>query len=449
MKKQILSLAVVSTLSLGSLLSPLSMETANATSISEMQKQQNELKNKRSGINAEINQKDDKIGELQGEQQKIGDQIKKLDFAVSDTEKKISAKNAEIDQTNKEIEQLKAEIAVLEQRIEKRNELLKNKARSFQENGGTVNYMDVLLGAQSFSDFVDRVNAVTTIVQADKDILEQHRKDKEELELKRNQVETKLNNLQQMKKELESLKVSLNAQIQEKNKLMKTLKHEEEQMHGEKLELEETAELLAAQEAAMAQAIQLEKKRQAEIAAERARQAELERQRQAAAAAAAAAAAKKSGNGSSSSAPAPAPAPAPSAAPSDAGGMLQMPANGRLTSGIGQRWGTFHAGIDIANSGANVPIVAAADGVVIRSYYSSSYGNAIFVAHSINGQTYTTVYAHMSDRSVSSGQVVSRGQRIGTMGNTGQSYGQHLHFELHKGSWNASKSNAINPMPYF
>ncbi|WLR55561.1 peptidoglycan DD-metalloendopeptidase family protein [Mesobacillus subterraneus] len=437
MKKQILSLAVVSTLSLGSLLSPLTVDQVTAASISEMQKQKKELEQKRSGITSEINEKDSKIGELQNEQQVLNDQIKKLDFAVSDAEQKIAAKNKEISQTTEEIAVLEVEITELKKRIEKRNELLKDKARSFQENGGTVNYIDVLLGAQSFSDFVDRVGAVTTIVNADKDILEQHRQDKQDLETKQQQVEAKLNSLKDMKKELEALTVQLNAQIKEKNELMSSLKHEEEQMHAAKLDLAEAADVLAAQEAAFAQAIELEKKRQAE----RARQAELERQRKAAEAAAAA----KSSGGSSS---APAPEPVVSEPPSS-GGMIIMPASGRVTSGIGQRWGTFHAGVDIANRGSNVPIYAAADGVVIRSYYSSSYGNAIFVAHSINGQTWTTVYAHMSNRSVSSGAVVSRGQRIGTMGNTGQSYGQHLHFELHKGSWNASKTNAVNPAAYW
>ncbi|NKE06776.1 MULTISPECIES: murein hydrolase activator EnvC family protein [Mesobacillus] len=436
MKKQILSLAVVSTLSLGSLLSPLSINQATAASISEMQKQKNELKNQRSGINAEINEKKSQIGELQNEQQALNDQIKKLDFAVNDAEEKIAAKNAEIAQTTEEIELLKGEIAELVKRIDQRNELLKDKARSLQENGSTVNYIDVLLGANSFSDFIDRVSAVTTIVQADKGILEQHARDKEELETKQQEVETKLNNLKEMKKDLEALTVKLNAQIKQKNELMSTLKHEEEQMHAEAMEMEEEAKLLKEQEAAMVQAIELEKKRQAE----KARQAELERQRKAAAAAAA-----KSSGGSSST---PDPEPVVSEPPSS-GGMIIMPASGRVTSGIGQRWGTFHAGVDIANRGANVPIYAAADGVVIRSYYSSSYGNAIFVAHSINGQTWTTVYAHMSNRQVSNGQVVSRGQRIGTMGNTGQSYGQHLHFELHKGSWNASKSNAVNPAAYW
>lgn len=101
--------------------------------------------------------------------------------------------------------------------------------------------------------------------------------------------------------------------------------------------------------------------------------------------------------------------------------------------------------MDIAASGI-VPIYAAADGVVIRSYYSTSYGNAVFISHSINGQIYTTVYAHMRNREVSEGQVVSKGQQIGLMGNTGRSYGQHLHFELHRGEWNLSKTNAINPV---
>jgi murein DD-endopeptidase MepM/ murein hydrolase activator NlpD len=123
-----------------------------------------------------------------------------------------------------------------------------------------------------------------------------------------------------------------------------------------------------------------------------------------------------------------------------------MPANGTFTSGFGGRSGGMHYGVDIANRAAGVPILAAADGVVIQSYYSSSYGNVVFIAHSVNGQTYTTVSAHMETRFVGSGAVVSKGQQIGIMGNTGDSSGKHLHFELHRGQWNASKSNAINPV---
>lgn len=437
MKKQILSLALVSTLSLGSLLSPLTVNQVTAESLTDLKAQKEKLQNERSGVSKQIEQKSNKIGELQGEQDKTEAEIRGLDMAVEDALNKIEAKNAEIKATEQEVETLKAEIVVLEERIAKRNELLKDRARSLQLSGGTVSYMDVLLGAQSFGDFIDRVSAVTTIVQADKDIIEQHQLDKQELETKKQQVESKLALLNRMKQDLVGLKERLNAKIREKNKLMSQLKHEEEELHKENLKLEEQNEILAAQASAIQMAIQLEQKRQAALAAERARQAELARQR-----AAAQAKTKKSTGGGTQ-------AVAEQSAPPVSNGMFMWPANGRLTSGIGARWGSFHAGIDIANKASGVPIVAAADGVVIRSYYSSSYGNAIFVAHSINGQVYTTVYAHMSSRHVGNGEVVSKGQQIGVMGNTGQSFGQHLHFELHKGQWNASKSNAVNPVPYF
>ena len=67
------------------------------------------------------------------------------------------------------------------------------------------------------------------------------------------------------------------------------------------------------------------------------------------------------------------------------------------------------------------------------------------ISHSINGQTYTTVYAHLNSRSVGNMQTVSKGQVIGYMGNTGDSHGQHLHFELYRGGWTASKIECNQP----
>ncbi|WP_338754126.1 M23 family metallopeptidase [Bacillus sp. FJAT-52991] len=124
------------------------------------------------------------------------------------------------------------------------------------------------------------------------------------------------------------------------------------------------------------------------------------------------------------------------------------PADGKLTDTFGSRGGK-HYGIDIAKSGT-VPIKASASGTVSKSYYSSSYGEVVFIKHNINGVPYETVYAHMKSgsRKVSAGQKVNQGTVIGYMGNTGHSSGQHLHFELHKGTWNSSKSNAVNPLNY-
>ncbi|WP_445669116.1 LysM peptidoglycan-binding domain-containing protein [Niallia sp. FSL W8-0635] len=109
-----------------------------------------------------------------------------------------------------------------------------------------------------------------------------------------------------------------------------------------------------------------------------------------------------------------------------------------------------HFGVDYAQKGTNI-ITASADGTVTRSYYSTSYGECIMILHEINGQIYETVYAHLKSgsRKVKVGEYVKKGQAIGLMGNTGNSTGQHLHFELHEGRWNDAKSNAVNPLDYF
>ncbi|GLB61489.1 murein hydrolase activator EnvC family protein [Cytobacillus sp. NCCP-133] len=434
MKKSIITLSLAAILGFGSLTVGMPADQAAAANkLNELNSQRNKVQQERSGVESKINSTDQKITEIQGEQKSVKSEIERLDQAISDALAKIEEKNQQIDTTKKEIKKLEGEIKVLVERIEKRNELLKDRARNYQETGGMVSYIDVLMGAQSFGDFVERVGAVATIVEADQDILKAHQADKDELEKKQAQVKEELASLENMRAELESMKKNLNAQKAEKDKLLAALEKEEKEMHTHKLDLAEEREILAGQEAALQKAINLEQQRQAEAA----RQVELARQRAAQEAAKASSSPSSAGSSSSSS-------PQISAPPVSSGSWTK-PAAGRVSSGFGGRSLGQHYGVDIA-SGGTVPIVAAADGVVIRSYYSSSYGNAIFIAHSINGQTYTTVYAHMRSRSVGSGATVSKGQQIGIMGNTGQSYGQHLHFELHRGSWNASKSNAINPI---
>lgn len=127
-------------------------------------------------------------------------------------------------------------------------------------------------------------------------------------------------------------------------------------------------------------------------------------------------------------------------------GSFMRPAVGPISSPYGYRWGKMHYGLDIASGGkSNIPIVASADGVVHRSYLSSSYGNVVYIKHKINGKDYETVYAHMSNRAVSEGATVRQGQFLGYMGSTGQSTGVHLHFEIHTPSWSSSKFGALNP----
>ncbi|WP_225434164.1 murein hydrolase activator EnvC family protein [Peribacillus tepidiphilus] len=420
MKKKALILNTVLMLGVGSLLS---VPGVNAASISDMESKKQKIQEQRSDVQSDIHNAEKEINRLQNEQEKLNAEIKKLDISISDTNQKIREKNEQIAQTKAEIEKLKAEIEVLKERIIKRNEVLKERARSFQQTGGNVSYLEVLLGATSFSDFIDRVSAISTIIEADQDILRQHEEDKKNLELKQKQVEEKLASLETMKQELEGMKAELEQQRKKKDQIMAQLQEKEKHVEEEKLSLQEEAEILAAQQAAIEKAIQLEKKRRAELEAARKR-----------------AAGQAKGNSSSGGS-------SETYLPPVSSGSFTRPASGRLSSTFGPRWGKFHYGIDIAARG-DVPVVSAADGVVVRAYYSSTYGNCVFISHSIDGQIFTTVYAHLDSISVGTGQTVSKGQMIGYMGNTGRSYGQHLHFELHKGPWTASKSNAVDPLRY-
>ncbi|MDX8359786.1 M23 family metallopeptidase [Cytobacillus sp. IB215316] len=117
------------------------------------------------------------------------------------------------------------------------------------------------------------------------------------------------------------------------------------------------------------------------------------------------------------------------------------PAEGELTDNFTARNGR-HKGLDISGQSGS-PIMAAASGTVLKSYYSNTYGNVVFIKHN-NG--IETVYAHMKNRYVVEGEEVKTGQQIGELGSTGRSTGPHLHFEVHVGEWNYAKTNAIDPL---
>ena len=112
-----------------------------------------------------------------------------------------------------------------------------------------------------------------------------------------------------------------------------------------------------------------------------------------------------------------------------------------ITSDFGWRKGRQHQGIDISGCGHGSPIYAANNGTVsIKDYERYGYGNWVEINHN-NG--YKTRYGHMSKIYVVKGQVVEKGQVIGTMGNTGRSTGTHLHFEIRY------NNKAYNPRNYY
>lgn len=337
----------------------------------------------------------------------------------------------DIEIANQEISILEDEIAELKEKIEQRNELLRERARAIQSSG-TVSYLDVLLGANSFVDFIDRFSAVSTLMDADRQIMREQKEDQEKLEVQKLELVKKKENLEANKAELKSLMASLNQQKKEKKRLVAELEKEEAKLQSEKTELK----------AEYHDKVELSKELEEKFLKEQRRLAEVARQK----ALEAAAAKKKKQNSSSNSSVSSGNLPVVSA------GHWTRPAAGRFTSGFGGRdigpiGSKNHLGVDIANS-IGTPVVAAADGVVSYVGSMNGYGNVVMVTHSIEGQLFTTTYAHLSGFNTSVGASVSKGQQIARLGNSGNSTGPHVHFEIHVGEWNGSRSNAVNPLNY-
>ncbi|WP_165042900.1 M23 family metallopeptidase [Dysgonomonas sp. ZJ709] len=117
----------------------------------------------------------------------------------------------------------------------------------------------------------------------------------------------------------------------------------------------------------------------------------------------------------------------------------------QVASGYGTRidpiYGTprFHAGMDfVAQTGT--PVYATGNGTVILADWKQGYGKCIMIDH---GYGYKTLYGHLNEYSVHAGQKVTRGEKIGEVGNTGKSTGSHLHYEVHV------KGQPDNPAKYY
>ncbi|MEK3799869.1 NlpC/P60 family protein [Peribacillus sp. FSL H8-0477] len=271
LKKKLIALNTTILLGLGTFVS---IPSVNAESISELEKQQHTIQGERTGIQSEIDTAVAKISKLQDEQVQLTAQIKRIDQAIKDNQAKITETKSDIEETNQEIKQLDKEIAVLKERIQKRNEILKERAIAFQKSGGDINYLEVLLGSSNFGDLISRVGAVATMVDADRTILEEHESDKKEVEEKQAAVEKKLADLTNMKIELEGMLAQIKDQKDQSLELSKDLAAKETAAAAIISDLKEKDADLAAQVTSIQQDMVKEKVRIAEAEAAKQRAAE-------------------------------------------------------------------------------------------------------------------------------------------------------------------------------
>jgi murein DD-endopeptidase MepM/ murein hydrolase activator NlpD len=112
-----------------------------------------------------------------------------------------------------------------------------------------------------------------------------------------------------------------------------------------------------------------------------------------------------------------------------------------ITSDFGARWGASHDGIDLGAS-TGTPVYAMSKGTVIGSFYDSSFGNKLEIKYWDGSISW---YGHLSKRKAKKGDTVQPGELVGLVGNTGHSFGSHLHFEMQKSTVNDSP---VDPMPW-
>jgi peptidoglycan DL-endopeptidase CwlO len=168
----------------------------------------------------------------QDELKGIKEQLKRINKAIQDNHNIILKTEKEIEATNSDVKKLESDITTLEEKIKKRNEILKNRVITYQESGGSASYIEVLLGSTSFSNFVDRVDTVAKLVQADRDLLEQQDNDKSEQERKLASLEKKLASLEDMNTEYQGMQVQATEQQKQFKQLkenLENIEHEQEQ----------------------------------------------------------------------------------------------------------------------------------------------------------------------------------------------------------------------------
>jgi peptidoglycan DL-endopeptidase CwlO len=200
---------------------------------------------------AEIQQK---IDENRNKQAKVEEQIAKIENAIKENEKIIAKTEKDIKLTQDVIDQLNADKKHLQKKMEERKELIKERLRLMQQNGGNKAYLDVILGSTNFTELVSRTNAVSKIIEADQNLVEEQKRDAKLLAKKEKESEEKLMSLKDKKLELEGIQATISEQKEQAEALKKQLLNTEEDLIQQKKEAEEAERRRIEEERARRQA---------------------------------------------------------------------------------------------------------------------------------------------------------------------------------------------------
>ena len=365
-----------------------------------------ELKNQQSENNKKINDVKEEIENIKQEKSETVKQVEKLSGEIYQYQSQIDELDDKISKLDNKIKESEEKITKAEEDYQKQQKLLDARLVATYEAGET-SYLDFLLSSESITDLISNYYLVTEVATNDSEIMDSIQKQKEEIEKAKQELEADKKELNTSKASKQSAVTQLQASKNEKSQYVSKLNEEEKQSQEEldKLQADNdriTQELKAA-----------EARYQAQLEALRRQQEEARKK------------ASSGGNSSSGGAN----SSSSSTYDSGSSGFLQAPVkSGSISATMYYSSGSYHGALDYSVP-TGTTVYAAADGVVLSvNSISGSYGNYIVIQHTNGLRTW---YAHGNGVFyVSPGQTVTKGQAIMQSGNSGNSTGPHLHFEV-------------------
>ena len=342
-----------------------------------------------SQIRNNIKNKQQELNESMAKEKSLGDQVNSLEQQINSKQSDIDELEASISEAQAKLETLEEELAAAEEKVNTQNENLNARLRNMYKNG-SVGFIDVLMDSGSFSEFLNNLSLVEKVYTSDQDVLEELQKAYDEIDAKKKEIETLQAELSESKATMEEQKSSLEAD-------KASVEKKKSEIAADSAETQRELDKLEADAQALTSSI------------------------------------RDSGSSSSSS--------------KYNGGIMAWPVPSchTVSSGYGGRIHPttgkykFHGGLDIPGSYGSAIVAANSGKVIWAGNRGDSYGNYVIIDH---GGGVSTLYGHSSKVLVSTGQSVSRGQRIANVGSTGRSTGPHCHFEVR------INGSRVNPTPY-
>jgi Membrane proteins related to metalloendopeptidases len=390
LKKSLIPFVLVVVL-IGLLITP---NEGSAKTYDEVKKQLEDVQRRASEQARRQKEAERQLAQLQKDKEKTRRELEDVKADLERVSLEMTRLQSDILDETVKLQDANDELNAVEQRIEERDGLIRDRLRLLYKKG-EVKYLEVLMESTSFSDFLDRMRYLNLIINQDQSILEEQKADKLVKEEIIAGIEAQLALLEGMYKDLELKELELEELRQQKEVMIAQYEQKTEEYEHISEEAQKEVMELAAKAAALNKELESLAFKAGKLA-------------------------------------------------------FPLPKRYSVTSGFGTRVdpitgkkGASHTGIDFgAPAGTN--ILAAADGIVIAAQWVNGYGNYVIIDHGKNdkGQSVWTLYAHMSKISTKEGATVKVGEKIGEVGTTGRSTGNHLHFEVR------INQTAVDPAPY-